>query len=71
MNRGYDKFLIVGAAAENNARVAGHTLVQAHTVGTATATGYGNMVTASGNSTTTYTQAEIPSLLGVTIRVSS
>jgi hypothetical protein len=55
MNRGYDKFLIVGAAAENNARVAGHTLVQAHTVGTATATGYGNMVTATGSSTTTYT----------------
>jgi hypothetical protein len=55
INRGYDKFLILGAAAENNVRVVGHTPVQAHTVGTATATGYGNMVTASGQSTTTYT----------------
>ena len=55
INRGYDKFLILGAAAENNVRVVGHTPVQAHTVGTATATGYGNMVTATGSSTTTYT----------------
>jgi hypothetical protein len=55
INRGYDKFLILGAAAENNVRVVGHTPVQAHTVGTATAAGYGNMVTATGSSTTTYT----------------
>jgi hypothetical protein len=55
INRGYDKFLILGAAAENNVRVVGHTPVQAHTVGTATATGYGNVVTATGSSTTTYT----------------
>ena len=55
VNRGYDKFLILGAAAENNVRVVGHTPVQAHTLGTATATGYGNVVTASGSSTTTYT----------------
>jgi hypothetical protein len=55
INRGYDKFLILGAAAQNNVRVVGHTPVQAHTVGTATATGYGNLVTAQGSSTTTYT----------------
>src|SRR5262247_4899304 len=63
INRGYDKFLIVGAAAENNVRVVGHTPVQAHTVRTATATGYGNVVTASGSSTTTY-KAEIPIIAG-------
>jgi len=55
INRGYDKSLIVGAAAENTVRVVGYTPVQAQTVGTATATGYGNMVTASGSLTTTYT----------------
>ena len=55
INRGYDKFLIVGAAAENNVRVVGHTPVQAHTIGTATATGNKNTVTASASSTTTYT----------------
>jgi len=54
INRGFDKFMIVGGAAENNVRVVGHTPVQTHTVGTATATGYGNVVTASGYSTTTY-----------------
>src|SRR5262245_8298517 len=32
-----DKFLIVGAAAENNVRAVGHTPVRAHTVGMASA----------------------------------
>src|SRR5262245_66458668 len=58
INRGYDKSLIVGAAAENTVRVVGYTPVQAQTVGTATATGYGNMVTASGSLTTTYRSEE-------------
>ena len=64
INRGYDKFLILGGAAENNVRVVGHTPVQAHTVATATATGYGNMVTATGSSTTTYTGGN-PIIAGV------
>ena len=55
INRGYDKFVIMNAASRNNVRVVGHTPVQAHTVGTSTATGYGNMATAYGQSTTTYT----------------
>ena len=55
INRGYDKFVIMDAASRNNVRVVGHTPVQAHTVGTATATGYGNMATVHGQATTTYT----------------
>lgn len=54
INRGYDKFLILDAAYQNNLRVVGYTPVQAHTTSTATATGYGNMVTAQGSATTTY-----------------
>ena len=55
INRGFDKFMIMGADAQNNVRVVGHTPVQALTTGTATATGYGNMAAISGQSTTTYT----------------
>lgn len=55
IKRGYDKFVILGAQAQNDIRVVGHTPVQAHTTGTATATGYGNTVNAYGQSTTTYT----------------
>jgi len=34
INRGVDKFLMLGAAAENNVRVVGHMPVQPHTIGT-------------------------------------
>ena len=46
INRGFDKFVILDAAAANNVRVAGYTPVQAHTTGAV----YGNTMTA----TTTY-----------------
>jgi hypothetical protein len=46
INRGFDKFVILDAAAANNVRVAGYTPVQAHTTGAV----YGNTMVA----TTTY-----------------
>jgi hypothetical protein len=46
INRGFDRFVILDAAAANNVRVAGYTPVQAHTTGAV----YGNTMTA----TTTY-----------------
>jgi hypothetical protein len=46
INRGFDKFVILNAAAANNVRVAGYTPVQPHTTGAV----YGNTMTA----TTTY-----------------
>ena len=46
INRGFDKFVILNAAAANNVRVVGQTPVQAHTTGMV----YGNTLTA----TTTY-----------------
>ena len=54
INRGYDKFVILGGEAQNNVGVVGYTPVQANTTGSATATGYGNMAVAHGQSTTTY-----------------
>jgi len=54
INRGYDKFIVLGGDAQNNVGVVGYTPVQAHTTGSATATGYGNVAYASGQSTTTY-----------------
>jgi hypothetical protein len=55
INRGFDSFIILGAASQNNVRVAGYTPVQAHTTGTA----YGGFVTAN----TTYTGGQ-PILAG-------
>ena len=55
INRGYDKFVILGGEAQNNVGVVGYTPVQAHTTGSATAYGYGNTATAHGQSTTSYT----------------
>jgi hypothetical protein len=46
--------MIIGGQYQNDVRVVGHTPIQAHTHGTATATSYGNYAIASGNSTTTY-----------------
>lgn len=54
INHGYDKFIVVGGDAENHVGVVGYTPVTAQTTGTATAVGYGNMATAQGQSTTTY-----------------
>lgn len=54
INRGFDSFLIVRASNQNNVGVVGYTPVQAHTTDSATAIGTGNMVTAYGNATTTY-----------------
>lgn len=54
INRGYDKFIILGGDAQNNVGVVGYTPVMAQTTGSATATGYGNTAYATGHSTTTY-----------------
>ena len=55
IRRGYDRFVIVGAEGQTEARVLGYTPTQAYTTGTATATRYGNTATAVGSSTTTIT----------------
>lgn len=54
INRGFDRFIIVGADAQNNVRVVGYTQGSATTFGSATATSYGNTAYASGHSTTYY-----------------
>jgi hypothetical protein len=54
IKRGFDRFVILDAAARSDVGVVGYTPVTAYTTGSATATGYGNMATAYGNSTTTY-----------------
>jgi hypothetical protein len=54
IRRGFDRFVILDAAATSNVGVVGYTPVTAHTTGYATATGYGNFATAQGSSTTTY-----------------
>jgi hypothetical protein len=54
INRGFDRFVILGAGAQNDVRVVGHTPVMAHTTGNATGTRFGNTVNVSGTSTTTY-----------------
>lgn len=54
IRRGYDRFVIIDARASNNIQVVGHTPVIAHTTGTATGMRTGNMVTAHGSATTTY-----------------
>lgn len=54
INRGFDRFVILGGQYQNNVGVVGYTPVQAHTVGSATAVGYGNVVSAHGQSTTYY-----------------
>ena len=55
IRRGYDRFVIVGAEGQTEARVLGYTPTRAYTTGTATATRYGNTATAVGSSTTTVT----------------
>jgi len=55
IRRGYDRFVIFGAESETDIRVIGYTPTRAYTTGSATATGYGNIVSAQGSSTTTVT----------------
>ena len=45
INRGYDKFIIIGGEAQNNVGVVGYTPVQAQTTGTATATDTATLLT--------------------------
>jgi hypothetical protein len=52
---GYDRFVILGGDTQSDIRVVGYTPTQAYSTGTATATGWGNRVTAYGSSTTTVT----------------
>lgn len=54
LRNGFDKFVIMGAQAQNNTGVVGYTPVTASTYGNATATTYGNMTTLSGSATTNY-----------------
>lgn len=51
IKRGFDRFIILNAAANSDVRVVGHTPVVAQSSGYATATGFGT--TAYGSSTTT------------------
>ena len=55
LTHGYDKFLIVDAAARNNVGVVGHTPLQATSTGTATVFANGNMATGYGQSQTMIT----------------
>jgi hypothetical protein len=54
IKRGFDRFIIMNAAARSDVGVVGYTPVTAHRTGSATATGYGGHATAFGSATTTY-----------------
>lgn len=56
IRHGYDRFVVVGAEAQNNVHVAMMPATQANTYssGTVTAMPYSNTATYQGNSTTTY-----------------
>lgn len=54
LRNGFDRFVIVGAQAQNNTGVVGYTPVTASTYGNATATSYGNMTSVSGSARTSY-----------------
>jgi hypothetical protein len=54
LQRGFDRFLILGGGYENDIRVVGHTPVVANTTGTAVAYGGNGYGTAYGQSQTTY-----------------
>jgi hypothetical protein len=55
INRGFDKFIIVGAGQSSSVGVVGHTPVRAQTYGSGEATTFGNTTTFTGQATTTYT----------------
>lgn len=54
INRGYDRFIVLGAEASNDVRVVGQTPVVANTYGSANIYGSGGMYNVSGQSTTMY-----------------
>jgi hypothetical protein len=54
VNRGFDRFVIIGQDAQNNVRVIGTTPVEARTSTQAYGTIRGNKVDLYGTSTTTY-----------------
>jgi hypothetical protein len=55
INRGFDKFIVVGGGHQNNTGVVGYTPQQSYTTGSVQGNLYGNSYSAFGNSqTTTY-----------------
>lgn len=52
LRRGYDRYVILGAQAQNNVGVVGHTPLVANTYSSGTINSYGNMGTYSGTSNT-------------------
>jgi hypothetical protein len=54
LRRGYDRYVILGAQAENNVGVVGHTPLTANTYGSGTINTYSNQATYNGQSNTYY-----------------
>jgi hypothetical protein len=54
INRGYDRFIVLGAQASNDVRVIGQTPIVANTYGSANVIGTGGVYNASGQSTAVY-----------------
>jgi hypothetical protein len=52
LRRGYDSYIILGAQAENNVGVVGHTPITAQTYQNGTINAYGNRATYSGTANT-------------------
>lgn len=52
LRRGYDKYVILGANAQNNVGVVGYTPMIANTYGSGTVSGYGNSANYYGQSNT-------------------
>ena len=52
LQRGYDSYVVLGAEAQNNVRVVGHTPIVANTYGSGTVNAYGNTATYRGQSNT-------------------
>lgn len=52
LQRGYDKYIVLGADYRNDVRVVGYTPITANTYGSGTINSYGNNATYRGNSTT-------------------
>src|SRR5262245_17420480 len=52
--RGYDRYVILGGAHQNNVGVVGYTPLTANTYGSGTVNAYGNNAYLSGRSTTYY-----------------
>ena len=52
LQRGYDKYIILGADYKDGVHVVGHTPITANTYGSGTINSYGNNATYNGSSTT-------------------